>query len=137
MIKKIDHVGIAVSDLEQQIKFYTDVLGLNCVGIEEVPDQKVKIAIFPVGEVRIELVQPLSRNSPIARFLEKKGEGIHHIAYQVTDLARNLLHLEKQQIQLIDSTPRIGAGGQKIAFLHPESTFGVLIEMCEYSRNEK
>ena len=136
MIKQIDHIGIAVKDLNRQVKFYNDVLGLKCSGIEEVPDQKVKAAIFPVGEIRIELLQPTADDSPIARFLEKKGEGIHHIAYLVSDLVTNLKHLQEQEIQLIDAKPRIGAGKHKIAFLHPQSTFGVLTELCEYqSRN--
>ena len=136
MIKQIDHIGIAVENLDRQVKFYNDVLGLKCSGIEEVPDQKVKVAIFPVGEIRIELLQPTADDSPIARFLEKKGEGIHHIAYLVSDLVTNLKHLQEQEIQLIDAKPRIGAGKHKIAFLHPQSTFGVLTELCEYqSRN--
>jgi methylmalonyl-CoA/ethylmalonyl-CoA epimerase len=136
LIKQIDHIGIAVKDLNRQVKFYNDVLGLKCSGIEEVPDQKVKVAIFPVGEIRIELLQPTADDSPIARFLEKKGEGIHHIAYLVSDLVTNLKHLQEQEIQLIDAKPRIGAGKHKIAFLHPQSTFGVLTELCEYqSRN--
>ena len=95
-------------------------------------EQKVKVAILQVGEVRIELLQPISGDSPIAKFLEKKGEGIHHIAYLVTDIEGSLQRLEEQQVRLIDSRPRIGAGGHKIAFLHPKSTFGVLTEMCEH-----
>ena len=132
MIKKIDHIGIAVENLETQLKFYTDVLGLTCSGIEEVAEQKVKVAMLQVGEVRIELLQPISGDSPIAKYLEKRGEGIHHIAYLVTDLEGSLQRLEEQQVRLIDSKPRIGAGGHKIAFLHPKSSFGVLTEMCEH-----
>ena len=135
MIKKIDHIGIAVIDIKTQIKFYSDVLGLTCKGIEEVPDQKVKVAMFPVGEVLIELLQPTTEDSPIAKFLETHGEGIHHIAYQVTDLEGNLRRLEEQQLRLIDRQPRIGTGGYKIAFLHPKSTFGVLTEFCESLEN--
>ena len=131
MIKKIDHIGIAVKNLQAQIKYYTEVLGLSCTVIEEVKDQKIKVAMFAVGEVRIELLQPMSDDSPIAQFLEKKGEGIHHLAFQVTDLDGNLKRLKEQEIQLIDRQPRIGAGGHKIAFLHPKSTFGVLTEICE------
>jgi len=132
VIKHIDHIGIAVKDLEQQMKFYSEVLGLSCSGVEEVEEQKVKVAIFPVGEVRIELLQPTAEDSPIAKFLEKKGEGIHHIAYCVTDLENNLKYLEEQQVQLINNKPKIGAGGHKIAFLHPKATFGVLTELCEH-----
>jgi len=103
MIKKIDHIGIAVENLETQLKFYTDVLGLTCSRIEEVPEQKVKVAMLQVGEVRIELLQPISGGSPITKFLEKRGEGIHHIAYLVTDLEGSLQRLEEQQVRLIDS----------------------------------
>ncbi len=131
MIKQIDHIGIAVKDLDQQLKFYSEVLGLKCIGLEERSDQKVKIAMFTVGNVRIELLQPTSETSPIAKFLDKKGEGIHHIAYSVFNVESSLKLLEENGVQLIDSQPRTGAGGQKIAFLHPRSTFGVLIELCE------
>ena len=133
MINKIDHIGIAVRDLDAQKQFYCDVMGLECLGTEEVPDQKVTVAMFPVGEVRIELLQPTSDDSPIAKFIEKRGEGIHHIAYQVTDIENNLKKLEEKEIRLIDKEPRVGAGGHKIAFLHPKSTSGVLTEICEHS----
>ncbi len=132
MVQKIDHIGIAVKSLDAQMKYYSDVLGLKCTGIEEVADQKVKVAMFPLGEVRIELLEPMSTDSPIARFIEKKGEGIHHIAFQVMDLNGQLVKLEERDIQLIDQEPRVGAGGHNIAFLHPKSTFGVLTELCEY-----
>ena len=132
MVKKIDHIGIAVKNLDEQIHFYSDVLGLPLAGIETVEDQKVRVAIFPVGEVRIELLEPTSDDSPIAKFLEKRGQGIHHIAYFVEDLEGNLEIVEKKNIDLIDKKPRIGAGGYKIAFLHPKSTFGVLTELCEH-----
>jgi len=132
VIKKIDHIGIAVKDLDQQVKFYTEVFGLSCAGIELIADQKVKVAIFPIGEVRIELLQPTAADSPIAKFLEKKGEGIHHIAYLVTDLEGNLIRLEQNEVKLIDPRPGVGAGGHRIAFLHPKATFGVLTELCEH-----
>ncbi len=132
MIQKIDHIGIAVKNLETQILFYSEILGLECTGIEEVADQKVKVAMFSLGDVRIELLEPMSTDSPIARFIEKKGEGIHHIAYQVSDLNGKLEILGEKEIQLIDQEPRKGAGGNKIVFLHPKSTFGVLTELCEY-----
>lgn len=134
MIKQIDHIGIAVTNLDEQVSFYKDVLGMKFSGFEEISDQKVKVAIFQVGEVRIELLQPTSEDNPIAKFLKKRGEGIHHIAYQVTDLDSSLKCLEEKQVQLIDSKPRIGAGGHKIAFLHPKSTFKVLTEVCEQRR---
>jgi len=135
MIKQIDHIGIAVRDLDVQRHFYSEVLGLPCIGIEEVPDQKVRVAMFPVGEVRIELLQPTAEDSPIAKFLEKRGEGIHHIAYLVTEIEKNMKRLEEHEIQLIDKEPRSGAGGHKIAFLHPKSTFGVLTEICQHSES--
>jgi len=131
MIKKIDHIGIAVKDLEKQIHFYTEIMGLTCAGVEEVPDQKVKIAMFTVGEIRLELLEPTAENSPIAKYLEKKGEGVHHIAYQVDNLEKQLHDLEEHEVRLIDKIPRKGAEGLNIAFLHPKSTFGVLTEMCE------
>lgn len=134
MIKQIDHIGIAVKDLDQQVKFYTEVLGLNCSGVEEVAEQKVIVAIFPVGEVKIELLQPTAEDSNIAKFLEKKGEGIHHIAYLVSDLGGNLKRLEHHEIKVIESQPAVGAGGHRIVFLHPKTTFGVLMELCEGSR---
>lgn len=131
MIKKIDHIGIAVKNLEKQIHFYTEIMGLTCIGVQEVADQKVKIAMIPVGDVRLELLEPTSDDSPIAKFLEKKGEGVHHIAYQVENLEKQLHTLEELEVQLIDHAPRKGAEGLNIAFLHPKSTFGVLTEMCE------
>ena len=133
MIKKIDHIGIAVKNLDSQIKYYNDLLGLKCSRIEDIPDQKVRVAFFPVGEVNIELLQPLSPDSPVAKFIAKKGEGIHHIAYRISDLEGQLTRLEEKEIQLIDKEPRTGADGSKVAFLHPKSTFGVLTELCEHS----
>jgi len=133
MIKKIDHIGIVVKNLDAQVKYYSELLGLKCSGIEEVVDQKIKVAMFPVGETRIELLQPTSPESPIARFLEKNGEGIHHIAFQVADLNEQLKKLVEKDVQLIDEKPRPGAGGHKIAFLQPKSTFGVLTELCEHN----
>lgn len=132
MIKKIDHIGIAVKNLEQQKTFYIEILGLTCSGVDVVEEQKVRVAMFSVGEVRIELLEPTSEDSPIAKFLEKKGEGIHHVAYLVSDLVGRLKVMEEQHVQLINREPKIGAGGHKIAFLHPKSTFGVLTELCEH-----
>ena len=132
MVKKVDHIGIAVKNLDEQIKYYTDVLGIECAGIEEIAEQKVRVAMFPLGEVRIELLEPMSDDSPIARFIEKKGPGIHHIAYEVNDLGDNLKRLQERNIRLINQEPVVGAGGHKIAFLHPKSTFSVLTELCEH-----
>jgi len=131
MLKKINHIGIAVSSLEQQLPFYRDILKLEFEGFEEVSYQKVKVAIFKIGEVRIELLQPISDDSPIAKFIEKKGEGMHHIAYQ-TDNIENQIHLFQQHdIQMIDEKPRDGAQQTRIAFVHPKSTGRVLTEICE------
>ena len=131
MIKKINHIGIAVTSLEAQIPFYRDVLGLKNLGLEEVPDQKVKVAMFEVGEVKIELLEPTSPDSPIAKFLEKKGDGIHHIAYETDGIVSEIKHMENSDIQMLDTTARDGAHGTKIAFLHPKSSGRVLTEICQ------
>ncbi|MBN2011935.1 methylmalonyl-CoA epimerase [candidate division KSB1 bacterium] len=132
MLKQIDHIGIAVKNLNQQIEFYSNMLGLTCSGIEDVPEQKVRVGIFKLGNVRIELLEPTTPDSPIAKFMENRGEGIHHIGYAVENIEQHLKSLEEKNVRLIDSTPRIGAGGHKIAFLHPKATFGVLTELCEH-----
>jgi len=130
MIKHISHIGIAVKDLDEGIAFY-EKLGLILEGTEEVPSQMVKVAFFPVGDTRIELLAPTSEESPIAKFIEKKGEGIQHIAFAVEDLPQALKDTEDDGIRLIDKEPRPGAHGADIAFLHPKSTGGVLIELCK------
>ena len=132
MLKHISHIGIAVKDLEAGIAFY-EKLGLKLEGIEEVPSQKVKIAFFPCGETRIELLCPTSEESPIAKFIENKGAGVHHVAFAVEDgVANALAEAESKEIRLIDKAPRKGAEGLNIAFLHPKSTLGVLTELCEH-----
>ncbi|MCX6174623.1 MAG: methylmalonyl-CoA epimerase [Ignavibacteriales bacterium] len=131
----IEHIGIAVKNLEESIKFYESVLNLKCYSIEEVKDQKVRTAFFKIGETKIELLASTEPDGQIAKFIEKKGEGIHHIAYTVDDLNEALKKLESKGIQLIDKKPRKGAEGLNIAFLHPKFTNGVLIELCE--KNEK
>jgi methylmalonyl-CoA/ethylmalonyl-CoA epimerase len=130
MVKHISHIGIAVRDLDEGIAFYQK-LGLSLEAIEEVPSQMVKVAFFPVGDTRIELLSPTSDESPIARFIEKKGEGIQHLAFAVDDLPQALRDSEEEGIRLIDKEPRPGAHGADIAFLHPKSTGGVLIELCK------
>jgi methylmalonyl-CoA/ethylmalonyl-CoA epimerase len=131
LLRRISHIGIAVRDLDAQIRFYRDTLGLHLEGIEEVPDQRVRTAIFRVGEAAVELLAPTAADSPIARFLDKRGEGIHHIAYAVDDLEAALAVLAARGVELIDHAPRPGAGGKRIAFLQPRSSFGVLTELCE------
>lgn len=134
MINSIDHLGIAVDDLENNLRLYRDLLGAEYAGEEVVKDQGVKVAILKIGGVKIELLQPLSDNSPIARFLAKGGRGIHHIAYRVDDLEAALKRCADNGLKLIDKTPRRGAGGARIAFLHPKSTGGVLTELISKGR---
>ncbi|MFA7082687.1 MAG: methylmalonyl-CoA epimerase [Bacteroidales bacterium] len=126
----MEHIGIAVSNLEEAIKYWEDVMGLECYNIEEVVDQKVKTAFFKVGEVKIELLEATSAESPIAGFLDKKGPGVHHIAFAVDSVDEALTHVEKAGVRLIDKTSRKGAEGLNIGFLHPKSTLGVLTELC-------
>lgn len=126
----IEHIGIAVKSLAAAIPFYEKVLGLTCYAIEEVKDQKVKTAFFMVGQTKIELLESTDPEGPIGKFIEKKGEGIHHIAFAQQDIGGALLNAEENGVQLIDKTPRKGAEGMNIGFLHPKSTFGVLMEFC-------
>ncbi len=130
-IKKIEHIGIAVKDLQSSIEYYENVLGLKCYNIEEVEDQKVKTAFFQVGDTKIELLESTSEDGPIAKFIDKKGEGVHHIAFAVENIDEALAEVENKGVRLIDKKPRKGAEGLDIAFLHPKSTNGVLTEFCE------
>lgn len=127
----IEHIGIAVKDLEEAIPFYEKTFGLKCYGVEEVKEQKVKTAFFKVGQTKIELLESTEPDGPIGKFIEKKGPGVHHIAFAVNGIQERLNELEKKDVQLIDKAPRKGAEGLNIAFLHPKSTFGVLTELCE------
>ncbi len=131
MIEKINHIGIAVGSLETSIPFYRDILKLEFKGIDEVPDQKVRVAMFKIGEVNIELLAPVSDDSPIAKFIEKKGEGMHHIAFQTNDIETEIKMLKEKEIQMIDETPRKGTQGTRIAFIHPKSANKVLIELTQ------
>jgi methylmalonyl-CoA/ethylmalonyl-CoA epimerase len=130
-ITHIEHIGIAVKNLDEAIKYYENILGLKCYSVEEVTDQKVKTAFFMVGQTKIELLVSTAEDGPIAKYIEKKGEGIHHIAFAVNKLADTLKEVEDKGIQLIDKQPRKGAEGLSIAFLHPKSTNSVLTELCE------
>ncbi|MCC8089667.1 MAG: methylmalonyl-CoA epimerase [Rikenellaceae bacterium] len=130
-LSHIEHIGIAVKNLEEALPYYENVLGIKCYNIEEVADQKVKTAFFKVGETKIELLEATSEDSPVAKFIEKKGEGVHHIAFAVNNLEGALQECSDAGIKLIDQTPRKGAEGLSIAFLHPKSTQGVLTELCE------
>lgn len=130
-IQKIAHIGVAVRDLERQVHLYRDLLGLDLINDEVVEDQKVRVVMFKIGESTIELLCPTGEDSPVAKFLERNGEGIHHVAYEVQDLAGELRRLSSHGVDLIDKNPREGAHGQHIAFVHPRATFGVLTELCE------
>ena len=134
--KKISHIGIAVRDLEAALPLYTDVLGLALEGVETVPSEGVKVAFLRIGETRIELLEPLGPDSPIASFLEKRGEGIHHIALEVDGIEERLRLLSEKAIRLIHERPKQGAHGARIAFLHPKATGGVLYELCEPDKTE-
>jgi methylmalonyl-CoA/ethylmalonyl-CoA epimerase len=127
----IEHIGIAVKNLEESIKYYEGVLGLKCYSVEEVTDQKVKTAFFKVGQTKIELLESTDPEGPIGKYIEKKGEGIHHLAFHVNDIQNALDEAKEKGIRLIDEKPRRGAEGLDIGFLHPKSTNGVLTEFCE------
>ncbi|MBC7901645.1 MAG: methylmalonyl-CoA epimerase [Saprospiraceae bacterium] len=131
MSMKINHLGIATKDISEALKFWGDALGLENVHTEVVEDQKVRVAMLPIGESRIELLEPTSEDSPITKFLEKRGGGIHHIAVEVDDIEASLAKLKTQGMRLIDENPRIGAEGCLVAFVHPSSTNGVLLELVQ------
>ena len=135
-ISHIEHLGIAVKSLEEAIPYYENVLGLKCYNIEEVADQKVKTAVFKGGQTKIELLEATSPDSTIAKFIENKGQGVHHVAFAVEGIEDALAEAERKEVRLIDKTPRGGAEGLTIAFLHPKSTMGVLTELCE-DKNKK
>jgi len=131
-IKKIEHIGIAVKNLHETLEFYEKVLGLKCYKIEEVKDQKVKTAFLMVGETKIELLESTDPEGPVAKFIDKRGEGIHHLAFAVDDVNISLKQMEQQNVKLIGNSTRKGAEEFQIVFLHPKSTFGVLIELCQH-----
>jgi methylmalonyl-CoA/ethylmalonyl-CoA epimerase len=128
----IEHIGIAVKNLEEVIKFYEETLGLKCYAVEFVEDQKVKTAFFQIGQTKIELLESIDPDGPIGKFIEKRGEGIHHIAFATDKLNASLKELKEKGVKLIDEKPRTGAEGLNIAFIHPKAAHGVLIELCEH-----
>ena len=134
MLTKINHIGIAVKSLEESIPFYRDQLAMPFAGIEEVAEQKVRVAMLQVGESKIELLEPTSVDSPVAKFIEKNGPGIHHLAYEVDDIEAAIARLVAEGARMIDETPRAGAHGTRIAFIHPKSSNGVLTELCQCGR---
>ena len=131
-ISHIEHIGIAVKNLDEAIKFYEEIFGLKCYAVEEVTDQKVKTAFFQVGQTKVELMESTDPEGPIGKFIEKRGEGIHHIAFAMKELQSSLDELRGKGIRLIDEKARKGAEGLNIAFIHPKDTQGVLIELCEH-----
>ncbi len=130
-VLKIDHLGIAVNNLDEGQKFWTDIMGLALEGSETVEEQKVTTAFLPVGESEVELLVSTAPDGPIAKFIERKGEGMQHVAFRVEDIDAALAELKEKGVRLIDEKPRRGAGGARIAFLHPKATNGVLVELCE------
>ncbi len=131
MLTKINHIGIAVSSLDETIPFYRDNLRMVCTGTEEVVEQKVRVAMLQIGESLIELLEPTSPDSPVAKFIEKNGAGIHHIAYEVADVEAAIATLVADGARMVDAVPRNGAHGTRIAFIHPKSSGGVLTELCQ------
>lgn len=127
----IDHIGVAVKSLEDAKAFYEDLLGIKGTGVEEVDEQKVKVMFMPCGDCEFELLESTSDDGPVARFIEKNGEGVQHVAIQVDDIDAALAELKEKGVRLIDETPRYGAGNKRIAFVHPKATRGVLLELCQ------
>ncbi len=130
-VKRIDHIGIAVKGIEEASKFYTDILGLEIEDIEHVSDQRVNVAFVPVADSEVELLESTDPDGPIAKYLGSRGEGVQHIAFRVEDIEEALRELKEKGVRLIDQAPRKGAGGARIAFIHPKETNGVLVELCE------
>jgi len=131
MVTKIDHIGVAVKNLEESLKFYQETLGLELHGIEIVEEQKVKVAFLPIGDTEIELLESTDADGPIAKYIASKSEGVQHIAYRVDDIEKAIADMLSKGVRMIDEKPRYGAGGAKIAFCHPKSTNGVLVELCQ------
>ena len=130
-LKNIDHIGIAVKSIDEALKFWQDTMGIKCHGVEEVAEQKVRTAFLPVDDTEFELLEGTAEDSPVTKFIEKKGEGIQHIAIRVDNIEEALRELKEKGVRLIDEAPRYGAGGAKIAFVHPKASGGVLLELCQ------
>jgi len=136
MLKKVDHIGVAVHSIAEARVFYEQGLGLVMSPVEDLPAQKVRVAFFQVGEVKVELLEPMAADAAVAKFLEKNGAGLHHVCYEVASVADELARLTAQGVPLIDKAPRPGAHGTQIAFIHPKGTGGVLTELCETGTHE-
>lgn len=130
-VKKVDHIGIAVKNIDETLKFYQDVLGLDLAGIEVVEEQKVKVAFLPIGDTEIELLESTADDGPIAKYIEKNGEGVQHLAFLVDDIEEAIKDMQAKGMRMIDEMPRYGAGGAKIAFMHPKSSYRVLVELSQ------
>ncbi|WP_210470426.1 methylmalonyl-CoA epimerase [Sporosarcina sp. 6E9] len=130
-MKNVDHIGIAVKNIEDSLDYYIHTLGLTLLEIEEVESQKVRVAFIDAGNIKLELLEPMNEGGAVAKFIEKRGEGIHHIAFGVTDIRSRMVELEEKGVQLLSDSPKPGAGGAEVAFMHPKSSFGVLYELCE------
>ncbi|GLC88794.1 methylmalonyl-CoA epimerase [Lysinibacillus piscis] len=133
MMEKVDHIGIAVRNLEERITYYTETLGLTLLKVEEVASQQVRVAFIDAGNVKLELLEAMSEQSTIHSFIEKRGEGVHHIAFGVTGIRERMAELREKGIQLLSEEPKLGAGGAEVAFMHPKSSYGVLYELCDKS----
>lgn len=133
-MERVDHIGIAVKNLDEQIKYYTETLGLKLLKVEEVPSQKVRVAFLDAGNVKIELLEPMSEESAIHKHIEKRGEGIQHVAFGVTGIRERMNELKEKGVRLLSDEPGPGAGGAEVAFLHPKDSFGVLYELCDKSK---
>jgi methylmalonyl-CoA/ethylmalonyl-CoA epimerase len=129
--KAVNHIGIAVSSIAENREFYENVLGAEFMGIEEVPDQKIRVGFFKVGDVKLELLEPTDAESTVAKFIEKRGEGLHHVAYTVDNIVERIAEFKSKGVRMIDEKPRAGAHKMQIAFLHPKSSHSVLTELCE------
>lgn len=132
-MRNVDHIGIAVKSIDVSSEYYIHTLGLKLLAIEEVQSQKVRVAFIDAGNVKFELLEPIDGEGPIAKFLEKRGEGVHHIAFGVKDIRARMAELTEKGVQLLQEEPKVGAGGAEVAFLHPKSSFGVLYELCDKS----
>lgn len=135
-MNKVDHIGIAVKSIDESLDYYIHTLGFKVMAIEEVATQGVKVAFIDAHNVKIELLEPMTDSSPIAKFIEKRGEGVHHIAFGVTDIRTRMAELTEKGVQLLSTEPKPGAGGAEVAFLHPKSSYGVLYELCEKTKGE-
>ena len=132
-MERVDHIGIAVKNLDEQIKYYTEILGLKLLKVEEVPSQQVRVAFLDAGNVKLELLEPMSEASAIHKHIEKRGEGIQHVAFGVTGIRERMAELKEKGVRLLSDEPGPGAGGAEVAFLHPKDSFGVLYELCDKS----